>query len=295
MNQQTPEQIVELAQQRILARKEQERLLSAQQRQTRFSQERRWGYVLLAVLGILAIALLFTPGLPLQWKMYSIVHGICAQQHTIALGGVQLPVCARNTGIYTSFLLTLFSLLALGRSRAGRLPPWTISVVLAVFVLMMGIDGFNSLFYDIGMTTLYTPRNDLRTLTGMGMGVSIGVAVLLVFNLSLLKEVDEQQPVLRNWWELGGVLLGNFLLLAAIYGNLDLMYWPLAFLSFFGIISVLYIVNVLACSVLLGYSGMVTHLVQLARPATLAIVPTAVMLGVLAFLRFWLEGQGLLL
>lgn len=295
MSEKTTEEVLELAHQRIAARKVEERNQTLQQKQVRMHSERPWLYALLGTFAALLLALLFTPGRPLEWKMYAIVHGVCAQQHNIFLADMQFPICARNAGIYSSFLVTLFYLWAIGRGRAGRLPSWPITTVLGAFVVVMGVDGFNSLFLDMGLPHLYTPRNDLRTLTGMGMGVSIAVTVLLIFNLSLRKDVDDQQPVFTTWLELGSVLLLNFLMLAAIYGNLDIMFWPLAFLAFLGITSVMYIVNVLLCSVLLGYSGTVTSLAQLARPAMLALIPTAVMLGSLSYLRFWLEGQGMMM
>ncbi|NJK82408.1 MAG: DUF2085 domain-containing protein, partial [Chloroflexaceae bacterium] len=162
------------------------------------AHQRKWGIIFLVVAATLLAALLFTPGLPLQWKMYAVVHGICAQQHNIFLANMQFPICARNTGIYSSFLVTLGFFFLIGRRRAGKLPHWSLVGVLGLFVAIMGLDGFNSLFYDLGLATLYTPRNDLRTLTGMGMGVSIAVAVLLVFNVALRQDIDEQTPPLKN-------------------------------------------------------------------------------------------------
>ncbi|NJK82193.1 MAG: DUF2085 domain-containing protein, partial [Chloroflexaceae bacterium] len=140
---------------------------------------------------------------------------------------------------------------------------------------------------------LYTPRNDLRTLTGMGMGVSIAVAVLLVFNVALRQDIDEQTPPLKNGWELLAILLLNLLILAAIYGNLDFLYWPLAFLAFSGITSVVYIVNVVMCALIMGYTGAVTRVSQLARPALVALVPTLLLLGAMSSFRFWLEYIGI--
>jgi uncharacterized membrane protein len=278
------EQMIELAQQR-----------DAPPRPHARSSEHHWLLILAAAFGTLLLALLFTPGLPLQWKMYAVVHGVCAQEHNIFLAGMQFPICARNTGIYSSFLLTLLVLLALGRGRAGRVPPWPLLLVLVAFFLLLVLDGFNSLFVDLGLPHLYAPRNELRTLTGIGMGMFLAVCLLLVFNLSLRADVDGQQPVLARWRELVGVLVLNLLVLAAIYGNLELLYWPLAFLAFVGITSVLYIINVIVCSLILGYDNTITRLSQLARPATLALLPTLVLLGLLGGLRFWLESQGVLL
>ncbi|MFV9506811.1 MAG: DUF2085 domain-containing protein [Oscillochloridaceae bacterium umkhey_bin13] len=257
--------------------------------------ERPWLWLAVGLFGVLLTALLFWPGAPLEWKMYAVVHGICAQQHNIFLGGTQFPLCARNSGIYLSFLLSLGYFYALGRGRAGGLPPWPISLTLLSFVAIMGLDGFNSLFVDIGYPGLYLPDNRLRTLTGMGMGVTIAVIMHLMLNKSLRRDIDEQQRVLRNWWELLGLLLLNFLVLVAIYANLSFMFWPLAFLAFFGITGVLYLVSLLLAAMVMGYEGKVTDLRQLARPAIIAVVPTAFILGSMATFRFWLEGLGLVL
>lgn len=72
---------------------------------------------------------------------------------------------------------------------------------------------------------LYMPRNDLRTLTGMGMGITIGVVMLLMLNLALRADLDDQQPPLQHIGDLAAILLLNLLILAVIYANLDLFYW----------------------------------------------------------------------
>jgi uncharacterized membrane protein len=289
----TTDEVIRLAQQQLAERKaEAVRLNSPELREGR---ERPWRWFFAGVFGVLLIALLFWPGQPLEWKMYAVVHGICAQQHNIFLGNLQFPLCARNSGIYLSFMLTTLYIYFIGRGRAGGLPPWPISLVLVLFVPIMAVDGFNSLFVDIGRQPLYQPDNFVRTLTGMGMGIAIAVMLHLVLVKTLRKDVDDRQPVLRSWWELLGIIAIDLLALAAIYGNLSLLFWPLAFLAFFGISGVLYLVCLLLTALFMGYEGQVTHLRQLARPATFALLPTLLMLGAMSWLRFWLEGQGLII
>lgn len=295
MSNMTSDDILERARQQIEQRRAVELAARDVQMQSRSSRERPWRYAFLGALGTLLVVLLFTPGLPLEFKLYAVVHGVCAQQHNVFLGGLQFPLCARNSGIYISFLMTLLYLWGLGRSRAGRIPPWPIMVVLALFIVLMGVDGTNSLLVDLGVPNLYPPQNLLRTLTGLGMGISIAVLLQLIFNLALRRDVDDQQPVLANWRELGGILGLDLLVLVAIYGNLDIMFWPLAFLAFFGITGVLFLVNLLLISLLLGYDGAVTQLRQLVRPATIALIPTLIMLAAFSYLRFMLEAQGMLL
>ena len=294
MTDNTTEEVLELVRQRIAERHAQEQLQREQTRQARIDRDRSWRAVFLGTVGVLLLALLFTPGMPLEWKMYAVVHGVCAQIHNIFLGGRQFPLCARNSGIYISVIITTLYFWARGRGRAGRIPPWPVAAVLGAFVLIMALDGFNSMFLDLKAPYLYTPRNDLRTLTGMGMGITIAVTLTLIFNLALRQDVDRQQPILAGWPDLGALLVMNFLVLVAIYGNLSLTFWPLAALAFLGITGVLYAVTLLIMSLLMGYSGSVTSLRQLARPAVIAFVPTGIMLATLSLLRFWMEAQGLM-
>jgi uncharacterized membrane protein len=295
MSENAADEIIRLAQQQIAERQEREAREQGMQTESRLRHEMPWRWMYASAGAVLLMALLFSPGAPLQWKMYAIVHGVCAQEHNILLGGLQFPLCARNSGLYMSFLLTLGYIYAIGRGRAGRIPPWPITAALILFVVIMGVDGFNSMFLDIGQPHLYTPDNRLRTLTGMGMGISIAVLLHIVLNMTLRKNVDDQMPVLRNWWELLGIMAVDLLALAAIYANLGIMFWPLAFTAFFGITGVLYMISLLLTSLFMGYEGSITSIRQLARPATVAIIPTLIILGAMSYLRFWLESKGLIL
>lgn len=293
MSDPTPDDVIRLAQQQIAQRRAADDLRSDPTAGP--APDRRWRLFFGGLFAVLLAALLFWPGQPLEWKMYAVVHGVCAQQHNIFLGDLQFPLCARNSGIYLSFLLTTLFIYAIGRGRAGGLPPLPITVTLLLFVAIMGVDGFNSLFVDIGRQPLYTPDNFVRTLTGMGMGIAIAVMLHLVLVKTLRKDVDDSRRILGGWGELLGVLAVNLLALGAIYGNLSFMFWPLAFLAFFGITGVLYLVSLLLTALVMGYEGRVTQLRQLARPATVALIPTLLMLGAMSWLRFWLEGQGLII
>jgi uncharacterized membrane protein len=295
MSDPTPDEVIRLAQQQIAARRAEDEAWREADFAAVSRRERPWRLIFAGIFGLLLVTLLFWPGQPLEWKMYAVVHGVCAQQHNIFLGGLQFPLCARNSGIYLSFLLTTIYIYAIGRGRASGLPPWPIVATLVGFIAIMAVDGFNSLAVDIGRQPLYRPDNFVRTLTGMGMGIAIGVLLHLVLVKTLRHDADDDTRILKGWGELIGIIAVNLLVLAAIYGNLSFMFWPLAFLAFFGITGVLYMVSLLLTSLVMGYEGRVTRITQLARPATLALVPTLIILGVMSWLRFWLEGQGLII
>ena len=287
MSDRTSDEILELARKEIAARK-------AQASETRLTRESAWRYGFFGLTGALLLSLVAWPGIPLDRKMYSVVHGVCAQIHNVRVGGLDLPLCARNTGIYSSFLITSLYLLALGRRRAAKLPPWPITIALGLFIAIMAVDGLNSMFVDMFLPHLYTPQNWLRTLTGIGMGTAMAVLLLLILNISLRRDYDDQQRIIGNWLELGGALLINGLVLLAIYGNVEIMYWPIAVAAWLGITGVLYCVNLLLAALFMRYEGMVTRVAQLAKPATFALVFTLIELGALSTMRFWLEAQGLI-
>lgn len=288
MSERTSEEILELARQEIAERK-------VRLQDDRIGREQPWRYAFVGLVVSIILGLLAWPGVPLHWKMYAVVHGVCAQIHNVSMGGLQLPLCARNTGIYSGFLLTMLSLLLLGRRRAAKLPPWPITIALIGFVVILGVDGFNSLFLDLAWPHLYQPRNELRTLTGLGGGIALAVLMLLILNLSLRRDADTEQRIICSWLELGGLLILNFLVLAAIYGNITIMFWPIAILAWLGITGVLYCINMLMTALFMRYEGTVTRAVQLSRPATVALVLTLLELGALSLLRFWLEGQGMVM
>ena len=88
-----------------------------------------------------ALLLLLIPlGVPLLDALRLLDSGICAQvpTHMLAPGGVTLPLCARNTGIYSGAALAFGILRARGRQRAMLPPPpWLIAVLLALIALMV--------------------------------------------------------------------------------------------------------------------------------------------------------------
>lgn len=290
MSEKTPQEVLELAQQRMRERREQEAVAENTQVVLRLEQERPWRYIFLAVVGGILAVLLLTPGMPLDQKMYAVLHGLCSQQHNIVLGGVHFPICARCSGIYISTVTTLAFLWFLGRKRAGRIPPLPITITLIVFIALMAIDGVNSMFEGRGQ--LYPSHNLLRTTTGLITGIGMAVLLLLMMNIALRRDVDMEQPIIANWRELGGALLIGFLVLVAIYGNVTVLAWPLAFLGFFGMIGVIFLVNTVLVGLFLGYDSSITRLVQLARPATIALIPTGLIIATFTVVRYWLEHRG---
>lgn len=276
------QEIIELARRDVARRRHNEMAQSA-------TQQQPWLYAFLGVSVTLLIGIFFLPFGTLADRLQMIAHGVCAQQHYLTLGSYTMPLCARNTGIYAGFLATVLYLVALERGRAAKIPPISVIVFLVLAIVAMAVDGFNSLLLDIGGFNVYTPDNRLRVITGLGMGMAIGTFFMLMFNLSLRYEPQRDVRVIRNWAEVVGGLVVAALLYALVFFAPTWLFYPLAIFSVTGIIGVLFVSNMFVAAMLSGLEGRVLWFKQLAKPATIGIVLTAVELGLLAGMRMWLE------
>jgi uncharacterized membrane protein len=278
---QTPD-VLELARRDLAQRRLREAQRSAERQQP-------WLWAFLGLSAALLGGVLFVPIGSLDHRLHLIVHGVCAQAHYLTIGSYTMPLCARNTGIYAGFLATVLYLLVLGRARAAKMPPLSITITLGLAVLIMGIDGFNSMLLDIGGFNVYTPQNSLRVITGLGMGIAIGTFFVLMFNLSLRYDAQHEQRVLRNWPELLGMVAAAMLLYGLLFSAPEWLFYPLAIFSVLGIVGVLFTGNLFVVAMLSGFEGRVLRLKQLARPATIGLALTVGELALLAWLRAMME------
>lgn len=247
-----------------------------------------WGFIALAATMVIA-GLLFLPGTFVE-KLNWTVHGVCAQEHKLYVAGVSMPLCQRNTGLYSGMLATLLTLLLMGRSHAAKLPPRAILVTLLGGIAWMGVDGFNSLFLDMGVWHPYEPQPVLRILSGLAMGMAVGTFLLFAVNASLRAEPRPEQRIIGGWREYGLLALVNLLIFALLrLGGVWVLY-PMAVFSTLGIFTVMFTVNLLVIAMVGRYENAVRRMVQLAAPAMGALVLTAVEFGLLAWARMAIEG-----
>jgi uncharacterized membrane protein len=111
----------------------------------------------------------------MHWLGFGLCHQLPAR--SFIAGGHQLPVCARDTGIYMGFVvaLALTALLERGRRRTGMPPAWLLGVG-AAFVLAMAWDGVTS-YAGLRETT-----NLIRLVTGVGTGFALTLVVVPILN-----------------------------------------------------------------------------------------------------------------
>ena len=278
--------VLERAQQQVEARKH----MSAQVGPSLPERNERpalWAFLGLLVTLTLA-TLLFLPGTFVD-RLGWIVHGVCAQEHTLNIAGVEMPLCQRNTGIYSGFLATLLTLLVLGRGRAAQLPKLPILLLLVANIVWIGVAGFNSLLLDMGGFNFYEPQPILRVLSGLAMGMSVGTLLLYAFNIVVRAQPNYNERILHGWGDVALIAMVELALFALIQLNTPLLIYPLAIFSTIGIVGVMFAVNLIILAMIMRYDSLVTRIEQLARPAMIALVLTGIEFGLLAWGRVALE------
>ncbi len=146
---------------------------------------------------VIAIALVVTwliltpPGL--MGKADAIGYAVCHRiaERSYDIGGRELPLCARCTGMY---LGAFAGLVYLGRKgRRGKFPPGRIWAVLGVFALVFTLDSLNSFAMLLpGSPSVYITTNLMRIFAGTGMGIIIPVVLWPVFNQTVWEDFETE-------------------------------------------------------------------------------------------------------
>ena len=177
------------------------------------------GRVAILLASALAVVVMFLLPDALAGAARAVGYDVCHQwpEHSFAVAGQPLPLCARCTGTYVGAMLALGFIWATRRGKAGDWPPKPVLVLLAIGFGTMIVDGANS-FVDVlsaGGLHLYTPTNALRFVSGGANGV-----VLVSLGLPLLNYVLwadwARRPSLQNIGEPIALAVGLLIGMAAI-------------------------------------------------------------------------------
>jgi uncharacterized membrane protein len=199
---------------------------------------------LLAGYALALVGLAVLPGATLIERLRALDGGICAQMpgHSFFPGGEQLPLCARNTGIYLGFATTVLYLAASRRLRTSRLPGLPVMAALALAIVLMAIDGFNSLFLDLGLPHLYQPANWLRLLTGLGVGTAMA-ALIVPAASGLIWRTDDRRSSFDTLGELALMVPLLTIDYFVVVSVAPIILYPVAILSSAGLVIALTLVN----------------------------------------------------
>ncbi|MBC7249201.1 MAG: DUF2085 domain-containing protein [Anaerolineae bacterium] len=248
--------------------------------------------VLIVALVIIAGFLLAPPWHPLD-KADLIGSGICHRipDHSLFLGGRQLPLCARCTGTYLGALLGFATMWALRRQRATEMPPTPVLVAAVAFIAIMGVDGVNSYLHFFPTAPhLYTPRNWLRLATGTLNGLAMSIIVLPVFNYTLWRKVTRQR-VIRGLGELGVLLTIAAVMVYIVQLQPAFLLYPVALLSTLSVLMMLTLVNTMIVLVIIRREAVAETWRDAVLPLALGLVSSLAEISVLNLLRYLVTGS----
>ena len=214
--------------------------------------------------------------------------GVCGQipSHSFVIGGRLLPLCARCTGTYLGALLGFLGLAALRRWRASGLPPSGVLASLVSFIVLWGIDGLNSFLNLLpNAPHFYEPHNLWRLITGILQGQALSIIVYPIFNFLLWKETDTER-VIRNWRELGYLLIPAALLVWIVQTQASFLLYPVAALSILGVLAMLTLVNTMIVLIVTRREGKAESWRDAGLPLLLGLLATLLELSGLGLLHF---------
>jgi uncharacterized membrane protein len=249
-----------------------------------------------AQVGLLALVVGGALLLPesLKFKVDFLGFGVCHQihSHSLMIGGHQLPLCARCTGIYLGALITV-CLLAVLRRRAAALPDLNTAPTLGIMFALMVLDGINSTLQALpGATPLYETVNWMRLGTGLLAGMALMFVIYPLFNQSFWRtERLARERTLDDLSDLW-IYLGVAAIVGALLYSLDRdaqiaewAYWLAALASLAGLLALLGMTNILIVSSLRRSAGTIATGAAALTPLLLVLILALVELSLLGGLR----------
>jgi uncharacterized membrane protein len=244
---------------------------------------------LLALAGWIYIA---PPGL--MGKLDAIGYAVCHRldSHSLHIGNIQLPLCARCTGEFNAASISLVFQAFVSRKRC-KLPNRGILAVLVIFFLSFAIDGSNS-YLALMKTTypgalsnipnLYVTDNTARVFTGSGMGIAMASILFPMYNQSVWR-VPEDKTALE--WPLFGLLVG--IVLFFDFGMLTqnpVILYPVAILSTLGVLALLGMVFSIVWIMVMKQDNAFDHIHQLWLPAMAGLTLAFILILSIDLFRF---------
>jgi uncharacterized membrane protein len=243
----------------------------------------------LAAVYLAALAVLvFAPGGTLLERLRVLDAGICAQlpTHSFYPANQQLPLCARNTGVYMGFSATVGVLALTGRLRAARLPVLPVALVLGGAVALMGVDGFNSLFLDLRLPHLYQPHNLLRLATGLGTGTAMAAFLIPITN-GMLWRFDDTRPTFNGFGQLLVMVPVLLIVFLGVGSQLGWLLYPLALIGTAGLVTALALVNLVLGLAASGVIARYATVRQIIPAAAIAVALAIAELIALSVFKTW--------
>jgi len=204
----------------------------------------------------------------LHWTGYGLCHQLPSRSF-FGAGGYQVPVCARDTGIYFGILLSLAIIAALHRPERPRgMPTRTGWIAIPLMIGAMALDGGTE-YAGLRGTT-----NELRLITGLLAGFAVGALLAPMLNDELWRS-SARSKVLDTPWRFAVWIAAVPIAYAVIYWVLPLLGIGYPILVALAIVAALTAVNLVIVAMLPIFERRFDTLLQ-AWPAILGALVAAV-------------------
>jgi len=225
------------------------------------------------------------------------LSGVCHQipDHSLAIGGQALPLCARCTGAFLGIVGGLVALWASGQGRLSGMPRGWVRLPLVCAALAWALDGSNSFAgLILGRAPLYPPSNALRLVTGIGLGLALSTLLYPIVQYAVAPGARDE-PVLGQPRHAAAVLAAGLGLAALLLG------WPPEWhpvwaaplagaLVAVATFSVLTLVNSVAVILVLKKEGAAKEWRAIVPYAMVGLTASLTETGLLALIRRLIEG-----
>lgn len=216
-----------------------------------------------------------------RWLGYGLCHQI--PERSFIAGGLQAPVCARDTGIYVGFIVALVVLALLHRGeRPHGYPRWYVWLFAGLSLAALGWDGVTS-YSGLRQTT-----NEIRLLTGLGVGYSTAMLVAVMINDTIWRNPTPQRildPIKRFALWLASLPL-TYVAIVRIGPALGIGFATIISLA---ILATLTAVNLVIVGFFSAFDRRALRWQQLLLPVAVSFILAVVEIGLAARLRVVLD------
>jgi len=263
-----------------------------QKQSFRFHTLIKWLVPMAAILALAAWIYIAPPGL--LGKLDAIGYAVCHRldSHSLHVGTLQLPLCARCTGEFNAAAIALVFQGFVSRKK-NKLPDRGILALLIIFFLSFAVDGSNSYLALMKGTyagafdkipNLYMTNNTTRLFTGSGMGIAMASILYPMYNQSIWRTSDERSALT---WPQFGLLVGIVLLIdfGALTGSSFILY-PVAIVSTLGVLALLTMVFSIVWTMLMRQENVFDNVRQLWLPALAGLTMAFILILSIDLFRF---------
>lgn len=242
---------------------------------------------------IISLFVLLTP--PGLWEKARVIgYALCHQlsARSFFIHEHQTPLCARCTGMYLGFSISVIYLILRRRTRAARLPAAGIVAVLIGFVTIMGIDGINSTISIIpNAPQLYHTTNIHRIVTGTLFGMGLAMLFLPIFNTAIWAQPTGDRTI-KNWRELAILVAVCLGLDAVVLTQADWLFYPITILSIVGPLFLLGLMGGIIVLTMRNIPNSVQRWQQFAGPLMAGVALGLVLITLMDVLRVTVTAGG---